>query len=393
LPYDGVNNDCDESTLDDDLDGDGFLLADDCDDTDPAAAPNLDEICDGIDNDCDGLSDDDDSSVTDQERWYPDLDEDGYGDSDATPELSCSAPSGMISDNQDCDDSSADYNPGIPEEDCDDPEDYNCDGQPAYVDQDLDGFSVCDNDCDDSDPQIFPYGWEDSSDGIDNDCDGEIDTDDSDSVRVLSLGDDDYTSITLSAGFPFCSTTWSTAYVSSNGRITFGSGSTDYSYSASSMATTTSIAGVWDDLNPSSQGRVAMVEYEDATGVYFIGVPEYSGTQTVTFSMIMMEDGRVVLSYGDINTVDGMVGWSCGVPGSSSESDLTDEAADIPTASLGIGQGTEAMVYEIFTSSADANDLGSQTFTFCVNSGTDSDGDDWTDDCGDPDDSDSSVTP
>jgi hypothetical protein len=393
VPYDGVNNDCDESTLDDDLDGDGFLLADDCDDTDPAAAPNLDEICDGIDNDCDGLSDDDDSSVTDQERWFPDLDGDGYGDSNATPVLYCSAPSGLVSDDQDCDDSSADYNPGIFEDDCDDPEDYNCDGQPAYVDQDLDGFSVCDNDCDDSDAQIFPYGWEDTSDGIDNDCDGEIDTDDSDSVRVLSLGDDDYTSIALSAGFPFCSTTWSTAYVSSNGRITFGSGSTDYSYSASSMATTTSIAGVWDDLNPSSQGRVAMVEYEDATGVYFIGVPEYGGTQSVTFSMIMMEDGRVVLSYGDIDTVDGMVGWSCGVPGSSSESDLTDEAADIPTASLGIGQGTESMVYEIFTSLADANDLASQTFTFCVNSGTDSDGDDWTDDCGDPDDSDSSLTP
>lgn len=31
-PYDGVDNDCDPGTPDDDLDGDGFLLAEDCDD-------------------------------------------------------------------------------------------------------------------------------------------------------------------------------------------------------------------------------------------------------------------------------------------------------------------------------------------------------------------------
>ena len=47
----------------------------------------------------------------------------------------------------------------------------------------------------------------------------------------------------------------------------------------------------------------------------------------------------------------------------------------------------------MFTSLSDASDVSGQTFTFCVNSGTDSDGDDWTDECGDPDDSDSSVTP
>jgi len=34
--YDGLDNDCDPSTLDDDLDGDGLVFADDCDDSDPA---------------------------------------------------------------------------------------------------------------------------------------------------------------------------------------------------------------------------------------------------------------------------------------------------------------------------------------------------------------------
>jgi len=38
--YDGVDNDCDPLTLDDDLDGDGYGHADDCDDTDPAINPD-----------------------------------------------------------------------------------------------------------------------------------------------------------------------------------------------------------------------------------------------------------------------------------------------------------------------------------------------------------------
>lgn len=59
--YDGADNDCDPSTLDDDLDGDGFPLSQDCDDTSPATRPGVDEIpYDGIDNDCDAATPDDD---------------------------------------------------------------------------------------------------------------------------------------------------------------------------------------------------------------------------------------------------------------------------------------------------------------------------------------------
>jgi hypothetical protein len=57
--YDGVDNDCDPTTVDDDLDGDGYPLAADCDDTDAEVIPEPLEICDdGIDNDCDGTSND-----------------------------------------------------------------------------------------------------------------------------------------------------------------------------------------------------------------------------------------------------------------------------------------------------------------------------------------------
>jgi FG-GAP repeat len=56
VSYNSHDDDCDPTTPDDDLDGDGFLLADDCDgsaDADPLTYPGAVEVCgDGVVNDC-----------------------------------------------------------------------------------------------------------------------------------------------------------------------------------------------------------------------------------------------------------------------------------------------------------------------------------------------------
>jgi len=55
--YNGIDDDCDPTTLDDDLDQDGFVQADDCDDTNPNVNPDAVEIPDnGIDDDCNGIT-------------------------------------------------------------------------------------------------------------------------------------------------------------------------------------------------------------------------------------------------------------------------------------------------------------------------------------------------
>jgi hypothetical protein len=91
----------------------GYVAASgDCDDRDAKINPLGIEVCDSKDNDCDTKVDDDDTSVTGRTDWYPDDDEDEYGDKSATAETLCEAPTGYVDDKTDCDDTDRLVHPG-----------------------------------------------------------------------------------------------------------------------------------------------------------------------------------------------------------------------------------------------------------------------------------------
>jgi hypothetical protein len=142
----------------------------DCDDGINTSNPAAPEACNGVDDDCDGTVDED--SAVDAPAWYADADNDGYGDA-AVSLRACAAPTGYVASSDDCDDGDAAYNPGAAEADCTDPNDYNCDGSVAYADADADGEPAC-VDCDDSNDAVNSAATE-SCNGIDDDCDAEVD--------------------------------------------------------------------------------------------------------------------------------------------------------------------------------------------------------------------------
>ena len=152
---DDADSDVDASTLSDwapDTDGDGYgddssslaacddpststttYIADatDCDDSDSAVNPAATEACDAadVDEDCDGLADDADPDAVGTSTFYPDADDDGYGDLADSGTAFCDDPSTASdpwsTDNTDCLDTDPAVHPGATEvcngldDDCD----------------------------------------------------------------------------------------------------------------------------------------------------------------------------------------------------------------------------------------------------------------------------------
>jgi len=125
IPNNDIDEDCDgeDVTTFSDDDGDGVTSETDCDDTNPDIYPGAPEICNGIDDNCDGNIDEGLPILT----YYADVDQDGFGDL-ATFVESCDLPNGFVVNAEDCDDTDPNINPDAMEI-LDNGIDEDCDGE------------------------------------------------------------------------------------------------------------------------------------------------------------------------------------------------------------------------------------------------------------------------
>ncbi len=370
-------------------------------DSDCAGDDDYDADADGEQSDAHGGTDCDDADATINtaatETWYDGVDQDCRGDGDYDADAD-----GYDSDaysGEDCDDTDAAAYPGAADT-WYDGVDSDCAGDGDY-DADADGYdsdAYSGTDCDDADASVHPYVLEVSTDtdGVDNDCDGNADAADTD-AQLLELGDDATETVTLAAvSFPFCGADYTEITVDSNGRLRFDGGASDFSETGSEWDDVVGIAPFWDDLDPTSSavtGGVYVVEYSDAVGVYWEGVPAFGSTTPETFSVLLWDDGSFWFDYPSVSQ-------SCGAGTLEDTTDLSEAVAH--HGALGIGDGAEDMVYEWFgyvvsggTTSygGTSNDLDGSSLEFCGTGGDDVDGDGYTTECGDPDDNDTGIIP
>ena len=169
---------------------DGYSIYNgDCDDNNAAVHPYAIDSCNGIDDNCDGV-------IDPLSTFYADADADGYGNSSDSI-IDCVAPDGYVANNNDCNDANPDINPGAAEL-CNNVDD-NCNGAidgglvftTYYVDADGDtygntnnsisscepvnGYVIDNTDCDDANPDVNPAALEIPNNGIDDNCNGDVD--------------------------------------------------------------------------------------------------------------------------------------------------------------------------------------------------------------------------
>lgn len=131
---------------------------------------------------------------------------------------------------------------------------------------------------------------------------------------TLTLSDDSSAQVTIAGGnsVQLYEQLFTSFFVGSNGYITFGSGDSTYSESLDAHFSRQRVSGWFDDLNPSTGGSVSWKQLSDRMAVTWLGVPEYSTSNSNTFQIELFFDGRIRISYAGMASLDGIAGLSNG---------------------------------------------------------------------------------
>jgi len=131
----------------------------------------------------------------------------------------------------------------------------------------------------------------------------------------LGLSDDTPGSFTLTGGatVSLYGLSYDTIFVGPNGYLTFGEGDSDYTETFEDHFDLPRVSALFDDLNPSTAGSVTWKQLGDRVAVTWDAVTEHSATNSNTFQIEMFFDGRIRITWLQIDAQDALAGLSGGL--------------------------------------------------------------------------------
>jgi hypothetical protein len=177
----------------------------------------------------------------------------------------------------------------------------------------------------------------------------------------LTLGDDATAAIPIGFTFPFFGQSYTTAWVNSDGNITFGAGDgvTANRTEKRFLTGAPRVALFYADLDPSSGGTVSYRNDDPSSiTIRFAGVPIWGGGGSATASAKLASSGAVTLSYESVSIPSAIIGVSHGGYGNT-------------TAALGLGSMMQSSwsynasgSVHAFYAATDPFDLSGKAVTF-----------------------------
>jgi hypothetical protein len=144
--------------------------------------------------------------------------------------------------------------------------------------------------------------------------------------RQLTLQDDDSAQVSVPFSFSFFDTAQTSAFVNSDGNVTFGEedrASTERNISRL-ITGPPRVSPFLADLDPSSGGEVFVNATSDQYTVTWCAVKGFDSTKTVTVQTTLLPNGTIEMKYGDTFTLtDAVVGLSPGKTGQFQPIDLS----------------------------------------------------------------------
>lgn len=152
---------------------------------------------------------------------------------------------------------------------------------------------------------------------------------------------------------------YETVHISPNGYLVFGLLDDIRSESITLHFTRPRVAALTDDLDPSAGGSTSYAQLGDRFVVTFLGVPQYGVGDENTFQYELFFDGRIRVTWLEIEATDGLAGLSDGngVPFDFHQSDLSAESSgctEMPPSAAPVFAATDfAQAVEVHLLAAD----------------------------------------